>query len=78
MGVCFGGLASFFGIKIFGVKNLMRFFHAARPPRSLRSLGGRAAVGSLRSQSVSQEEVCQWDHVLYVVGQIYAFGLVHG
>ena len=74
----FWRIGKLFRKKIFGVKNLMRFFHAARPPRSLRSLGGRAAVGSLRSQSVSQEEVCQWDHVLYVVGQIYAFGLVHG
>ena len=69
----FWRIGKLFRKKTFGVKNT-----AARPPRSLRSLGGRAAVGSLRSQSVSQEEVCQWDHVLYVVGQIYAFGLVHG
>ena len=47
---------------------------------SLAALARRpgGSGGSLRSQSVSQEEVCQWDHVLYVVGQIYAFGLVHG
>ena len=52
-------LQAFWKKKIFFLSVLMRFIFSSRPPRSLRSLGGREGVGSLRSQSVIQEDACQ-------------------